>query len=74
MLQNLEGNQNQLIILNYIGSQAGCNWDNTRIITGSIGVLEGRVEMELTLNSITKITFLTKFLEEHVNKKKIDSD
>ena len=38
-----------------IGSQAGCNWDNTRIITGSIGVLEGRVEMELTLNSITNL-------------------
>jgi hypothetical protein len=38
-----------------IGSPAGCNWDNTRIITGSIGALEGKVEMELTLDSITSL-------------------
>jgi hypothetical protein len=38
-----------------IGSQAGCNWENTRIITGSIGTLESHVEMELTLDSITHL-------------------
>ena len=38
-----------------IGSKAGAGWDNTRILTGSVGVLEGHVEMELTLNSLTSL-------------------
>ena len=38
-----------------IGSQAGCNWDNTRIVTGAVGALEGHVEMEMTLASITAL-------------------
>ena len=41
--------------VNNIGSKAGAGWDNTRIITGSVGVLEGHVEMELTLNSLTSL-------------------
>ncbi len=41
--------------INNIGSHAGCTLDNTRIITGSIGILESYVEMELTLNSITSL-------------------
>ena len=51
-----------------IGSQAGCNSENTRIITGSIGALEGHVEMELTLDSITSLDNFFKKIpgDEHV--------
>jgi len=60
---------NQLSLwVNKIGSQAGCNWQNTRIITGSIGALESYVEMELTLDSITHLdNFFNKIPgKEHV--------
>ena len=43
------------IWIDKIGSQAGCTMKNTQIITGSVGILESHVEMNLSLNSITSL-------------------
>ena len=38
-----------------IGSQAGCTINNTQIITGSVGILESQVEMNVALDSLTSL-------------------